>query len=259
MVKIFKLCVNVLFITVIAILLIYFVLRVTNKVEIYNVKTGSMEDKIHVGDYILIFRKKNYQVGDVVTFIRSEGFITHRIIKMEGNRVTTKGDANNAIDEDISKDNIIGKVIIVGGILNIIINYKYAFAGILLSLYRFSCYLGDGEEEEKEKSSNDESKDTKEIEENTDIKEENSNVETQELEDIVLEEELATKNEEKVVEENKETITYTLEEGSKENEKLENNVANSETLEDEAKDVVEETIEEKIPTKKNKRKKKYEK
>ena len=150
MIKIFKLISNIIFITIIVVLLGYFIMRVTNKVEIYNVKTGSMEDKIHVGDYILIVRKKEYQVGDVVTFIRNEGFITHRIVKMEGNRVTTKGDANNTIDEDIPKDNILGKVIIVGGLLNIIINYKFIIAGFLLSLYLISCYIGDGKDEPKD-------------------------------------------------------------------------------------------------------------
>lgn len=147
MIKVLKNIINVIFIAVIVILIIYFILRVTNKVEIYSVKTGSMEDKIHVGDYILIYRKDNYEVGNVVTFIRNDGFITHRIISMEGNMVITKGDANNTIDEAIPKDNILGKVIMIGGILNVVIKYKYALVGFLLSLYLISCYIGNDKEE----------------------------------------------------------------------------------------------------------------
>ncbi len=175
MVKVFRWIVNALFITFISILLVYFVFRVTNKVEIYSVKTGSMEDKIHVGDYILIYRKKDYKVGDVVTFIRNEGFITHRIIKMDGGKVTTKGDANNTVDEDIPVSNILGKVILVGGILNVIINYKYAFVGILMSLYLLSCYFGDGSE--------DNSKEKMEDEKNNDVK----NEEVKNSKEVVIE------------------------------------------------------------------------
>ena len=150
MIKIFKWFSNLLLITVIAILSAYFLLRVTNKIEIYNVKTGSMENKIHVGDYILIFKKSNYNVGDIVTYTSNNGFITHRIIKKDGDKVVTKGDANNTEDETISTKIIIGKVIISGGILNILIKYKYVLSGIALSLYLFSCYFESDKDEELE-------------------------------------------------------------------------------------------------------------
>lgn len=146
--KIFKWFVNILFIIVIALLLAYLALRTTDKIEIYRVKTGSMEEKIHVGDYILIYRKKSYNVGDVVTYTSNDGFITHRIIKKEGGKIITKGDANNAEDKEIVESTIVGKVIIVGGILNIIITYKYVIVCVLLSLYLFSCYFEGRKKEE---------------------------------------------------------------------------------------------------------------
>ena len=139
--KVFKLITNIIFIIVIIILLGYFLLRITNKIEIYNVKTGSMEEKIHVGDYILILKKSNYKVGDVVTYKINKGFITHRIIKIKGNKITTKGDANNIEDKTIDKKIVIGKVVLSGGILNIIIKYKYFFVILFISLYLFSCYF----------------------------------------------------------------------------------------------------------------------
>lgn len=153
--KIFDFIVNVLFVAIIALLLVYFALRVTDKIEIYNVKTGSMEEQIHVGDYILIFRKKKYNVGDVVTFTSGDGFITHRIIKKNGSLVTTKGDANDTPDVEIYEGAIVGKVIICGGILNIIIRYKYAIVCVLLSLYLFSCYFDSVDKEEKEAEKSD--------------------------------------------------------------------------------------------------------
>ncbi len=171
MTKILKFIANLLLIIAIVALSGYFLLRVTNRIEIYNVKTGSMEAKIHVGDYILILKKNNYDVGDVVTYTSNNGFITHRIIKKDGDKVTTKGDANNTEDETISSKIIIGKVIMSGGILNIVINYKYVLSGIVLSLYLFSCYFESAKEEET-KNNNDEINDDEENE--TKIKNDNS-------------------------------------------------------------------------------------
>ena len=145
MIKIYKFIVNVIFVIVIALLLTYFLLRTTDTIEIYKVKTGSMEEKIHVGDYILIYRKDSYNVGEIVTYTINDGFITHRIIRKENGKVITKGDANNAEDKEILESTIVGKVIISGGVLNNIINYKYVFVCFLLSLYLFSCYFNSRE------------------------------------------------------------------------------------------------------------------
>ena len=110
---------------------------------IYRVKTGSMENDIHAGDYILIVKQNDYKIGDVVTFEKADGFITHRIVKKDGDMITTKGDANNVEDEEINKNTIVGKVVMSGGIINIVINYKYALIGFLLSIYLFTCYFSD--------------------------------------------------------------------------------------------------------------------
>ena len=165
MAKVFNWFVNFVFIVIIVVLLGYFALRITNKIEIYNVKTGSMEDKIHAGDYILIYRKSNYNIGDVITFRKEEGFITHRIIKKNGSTIITKGDANNTEDDEIDDSVIEGKVVLSGGVLNVIINYKYAIVGILLSLYLFSCYFGDGKDDRKSNEDNNELEDKEEINE----------------------------------------------------------------------------------------------
>ena len=162
---------DIIFIAIIVILLGYFALRVMNRVEIYNVKTGSMEAKIHVGDYILILKKSRYDIGDVITFASNNSYVTHRIVRIDGDKITTKGDANNTEDETISSSSIVGKVILSGGILNIIINYKYALAGIVLSLYLFSCYF---ESRKKEKSSIAESENKELKSQQTDVTEENS-------------------------------------------------------------------------------------
>ena len=139
--KIFKIIFDAIVILLIVLLAIYFLLRICGVANIYKVKTGSMEDGIHTGDYILIFKKKTYKVGDVVTFKKDGYYVTHRIVKKNGNKVITKGDANNIEDEEININSIIGKVIYTGGILNFLIDYKFFIAGFLIFLYLITWYF----------------------------------------------------------------------------------------------------------------------
>ena len=139
--KIFKIAFDIIFIFLIIILCLYFILRILGIVKIYEVKTGSMEDGIHVGDYILIVKRNNYKVGDIVTYTKKDYYVTHRIVEKNGNKVITKGDANNVVDEEINASDIVGKVIYHGGILNIFIDFKYIIAGGLLCLYLLSIFF----------------------------------------------------------------------------------------------------------------------
>ena len=149
--KVLKIFSDVIFVLSIIFLVVYFILRFMGIAEIFLVKTGSMEDGIHVGDYILIYKKDNYNIGDIVTYEKDGYHVTHRIIKKNGNKIVTKGDANNIEDDEINVRSIVGKVIYSGGYLNFVIDYKYAIASVLLALYLFSCYFSkkdDGTTEE---------------------------------------------------------------------------------------------------------------
>lgn len=149
--KVLKIFSDVIFVLSIIFLVVYFILRFMGIAEIFLVKTGSMEDGIHAGDYILIYKKDNYNIGDIVTYEKDGYHVTHRIIKKNGNKIVTKGDANNIEDDEIDVKSIVGKVIYSGGYLNFVIDYKYAIASVLLALYLFSCYFSkkdDGTTEE---------------------------------------------------------------------------------------------------------------
>ena len=143
MIKILKKVLDVFIIILILFLATYYVLKITGRVDIFGIKTGSMEEHIHAGDYILIYRKNSYSVGDVITYKKDGYYITHRIVNVDNDSIITKGDANNIEDDMINKDDVVGKVIVVGGILNIIINYKYVLIGILLSSYIVSWIIYD--------------------------------------------------------------------------------------------------------------------
>jgi len=145
--KVFKIIMDSLLIFSIVFLAGYYLLRMTGMINIYKVETGSMEYKIHVNDYILLFKSSKYKMGDIVTYRENDYFITHRIIKIDGDKVITKGDANNMEDVGININQIEGKVVYCGGILNFIINFKFAIIAVLVSLYMLSCCF---EKEKKE-------------------------------------------------------------------------------------------------------------
>ena len=148
--KVLKIIVNSILVIIIILLGIYAFLRIINKVDIYKVQTGSMEDGIHAGDYILIIKQDNYKIDDVVTYKKDGYNITHRIVKESGDKVITKGDANNTEDEEISKDSIIGKVYFKGGILNFVVNFKYALVSLFLGVYLLTYYFDKSNKEKEE-------------------------------------------------------------------------------------------------------------
>ena len=107
--KIFKTIIDILIfiIFLILIVIIFAKLKMLNDnnnyfelfgYSIFNVATGSMEPTISQNDVILVKKQDNYKLNDIITFKKDKDFITHRIIKINDTYITTKGDANNAID-----------------------------------------------------------------------------------------------------------------------------------------------------------------
>lgn len=78
----------------------------------FEVASGSMEPTLHINDVIIVkITKDNLKKNDIIAFVQDDAIITHRIIYMDGNILTVKGDNNNTIDKPITIDNVIGKVI----------------------------------------------------------------------------------------------------------------------------------------------------
>ena len=141
MVKFFNKLINILLIIIIVILAVCLILKTLNIIRVFNVKTGSMEDKIHSGDYVLTYKTDKFNIGDIVTYKIDNYYITHRIIKMENGKVTTKGDANNVKDDDIDINQIEGKVVYYGALLNFIIIYRFIIVIFLIGLYTLNLYF----------------------------------------------------------------------------------------------------------------------
>ncbi len=98
-----------------------------------EVVSGSMEPTIHIGDLIFIDTKSNdFSVNDIVTFYDQQGnFVTHRIVSIQDDKVVTKGDNNNSIDERFSVDKIVGKCV-----------YIFNNGGKIISAFRSPLAIG---------------------------------------------------------------------------------------------------------------------
>ena len=80
----------------------------------FEVATGSMSNIIEIGDVILvklIEPNETLSENEIVVFTQDTTLVTHRIIKINGDQIITKGDANNTQDDPISRGQIIGKVV----------------------------------------------------------------------------------------------------------------------------------------------------
>ena len=80
---------------------------------VFQVITGSMEPVIKTDDVVIIKLTKNVKEDDIITYKSGENFITHRIIKKDGDKIITKGDANPVEDSPINRGAVVGKVIYI--------------------------------------------------------------------------------------------------------------------------------------------------
>ena len=81
------------------------------------VVSGSMSPMLNEGDFLVYQAQPEdaYEVGDVIIYVRDQGLpderlISHRIVSIDGETVTAKGDANNLADDPITKDRIVGRM-----------------------------------------------------------------------------------------------------------------------------------------------------
>ncbi len=90
---------------------------------LYQVSSGSMRNTLQVDDYILVKKTEDYKKGDIITYKYDNRTITHRVVKVNGYEITTKGDANFNVDKPIHQNQVIGKVVYHGTGLNLFVKY----------------------------------------------------------------------------------------------------------------------------------------
>ena len=75
----------------------------------FRVITGSMADTINIGDIVVIKITDKVKPNDIIVY--QDYFVTHRLVQESGESLITRGDANNSEDVPISRDQVLGKVI----------------------------------------------------------------------------------------------------------------------------------------------------
>ncbi len=83
------------------------------------VTSSSMWPTLKKGDLVFlkgVDRPEDLAVGDIIGFeLDDGGFAIHRVVSIEADRITTKGDANREADPVMSFDRVIGRVPKMGG------------------------------------------------------------------------------------------------------------------------------------------------
>lgn len=85
-------------------------------IRLYHVKSGSMGELLPVGSVCFVSTYSKYEdikAGDVISFrVDDDMLVTHRVVRITGAGIYTKGDENNTEDPDaVTKENYIGKTV----------------------------------------------------------------------------------------------------------------------------------------------------
>ena len=76
----------------------------------FVVASGSMTGTIDINDLVIVKITDEFEANDIITFMKDDYFVTHRVISSQGDEIITKGDANNIEDDPISLEHVVGKV-----------------------------------------------------------------------------------------------------------------------------------------------------
>lgn len=87
------------------------------------VLSGSMEPAISVGDLIVVSENRPYTVDDTVVYQQGGMLVVHRVTAIDGEMITTKGDANNTADQPINANAVKGTVIAVVPKVGTLVNF----------------------------------------------------------------------------------------------------------------------------------------
>jgi len=83
-----------------------------------SVSSQSMWPTLRKGDLIFlqgVDKPEDLEIGDIIAFRHEKGITVHRVLEIDGDVITTQGDGNPVEDEPIQFDQVVGRVLTVGG------------------------------------------------------------------------------------------------------------------------------------------------
>ncbi len=119
------------------------------------VLSGSMEPEISTDDLVFVKKPGELHVGDVVLYNTGESNVLHRITKIDGDIITTQGDANNTEDKPFSETAVLGvytgKIPNGGKIIRFVTNPPFVMAVVFILMAVAFTWMFIEEKEEREK------------------------------------------------------------------------------------------------------------
>ena len=136
----FKLFYNIIKYLFISLLVCYFIIICQTKTILNHsfaiVVGNSMYPSLKDGDFLVVNNTTNCEIGDVICFFDKENRrIVHRVIEIDGEKITTKGDFNKVNDKPINKTQIIGKVVFKSA------TFGFVFSNLHIVLICLCVYL----------------------------------------------------------------------------------------------------------------------
>ena len=120
---------------------------------LFEVASGSMQPTLQINDVVIVkISKENLKQNDIIAFVDKDAIITHRILYIDDNVITVKGDNNNAIDTPILTDVVIGKVVKIIpklGIWKKVLTEPRILLAIFITLLLFDFALSYNPDEKK--------------------------------------------------------------------------------------------------------------
>lgn len=99
----------------------------------FAVVSGSMGAAAPAGSIAYVHDTGTYERGDVITFRRGDGYVTHRIVDETDAGYVTKGDANGAPDEwRVPTDDVVGELLVAVPLYGYLLWFASSTAGYLL-------------------------------------------------------------------------------------------------------------------------------
>ena len=101
-------------------------------VGLATVESNSMQPSFGRGDLLVVGEAAEPAMGDVVVYQDPTiGLVVHRVVALDGDLVTTQGDANNTADVPFDRSLIVGRVLAVVPALGLLVAALKTPAGVL--------------------------------------------------------------------------------------------------------------------------------
>jgi len=100
-------------------------ISIFNKVGVAVVVSNSMEPVLSINDLIVVKKQDNYDIGNIIVYKLNNELVIHRIVRIDQEKIITKGDANDYEDKPINLDQIYGKL-----------NFSIPYVGWMISFFK---------------------------------------------------------------------------------------------------------------------------